>query len=177
VWERRYREINDWERYLNDNGIRVVKLFLNLSKEQQRIRFLKRLDLPEKNWKFSAHDVEERERWDDYQHAFSQMLSHTSTEWAPWHVIPADHKWFARLAAAAVIAGALIEIDPQYPTVSDEDRERLATARADLVAQAPKGAAPDPFQAKMDRERAKHEADQEGNEMAAAGIGEEGDAP
>src|SRR6476469_4820535 len=90
VWKRRFREINDWERYLTDNGIRVVKLFLNLSKEEQRTRFLKRLDLPEKNWKFSSHDIAERERWDDYQHAFSEMLSHTSTKWAPCYVIPAD---------------------------------------------------------------------------------------
>src|SRR6478609_407421 len=134
VWERRYREINDWERYLTDNGIKVVKLFLNLSKEEQRTRFLKRLDLPEKNWKFSSHDVKERERWDDYQTAFSQMLSHTSTSWAPWHVIPADHKWFARLAAAVVIGNALIEIDPQYPQVDAETRDQLAAARTDLVA-------------------------------------------
>ena len=96
LWKRRYREINDWERYLTDNGFRIVKLFLNLSKEEQRIRFLRRIDLPDHNWKFSAADVAEREHWDDYQTAFSEMLSHTSTEWAPWHVIPADRKWFAR---------------------------------------------------------------------------------
>src|SRR5436190_11306279 len=92
VWERRYREINEWERHLVDNGFRVVKLFLNLSKEEQRIRFLKRLDLPDHNWKFSAADARERQRWDDYQKAFSAMLSQTSTRWAPWYVIPADHK-------------------------------------------------------------------------------------
>jgi PPK2 family polyphosphate:nucleotide phosphotransferase len=172
VWERRYREINDWERYLTDNGIRVVKLFLNLSKEEQRTRFLKRLDLPEKNWKFSSHDVKERERWDDYQHAFSQMLSHTSTEWAPWHVIPADHKWFARLAAAVVIASALIEIDPRYPEVSAEAREQLAAARADLVAQAPKGAEADPFEAKQARERARSQRKESAKdtEMVVAGL-------
>ena len=96
VWQRRYREINDWERYLTENGFRIVKLFLNLSKEEQRIRFLRRIDLPDHNWKFSAADVSERERWDDYQKAFSEMLSHTSTEWAPWYVIPADRKWFAQ---------------------------------------------------------------------------------
>jgi PPK2 family polyphosphate:nucleotide phosphotransferase len=172
VWERRYREINDWEHYLSDNGIRVVKLFLNLSKEEQRTRFLKRLDLPEKNWKFSSHDVKERERWDDYQAAFSQMLSHTSTSWAPWYVIPADHKWFARLAAAVVIAGTLIEIDPQYPQVSAETREQLVAARADLVAQAPKGAEPDPFEAKAarDRARAKRKEDDEGTEQVVAAL-------
>ena len=97
VWARRYREINDWERYLVDNGIRVVKMFLNLSREEQRTRFLKRIDRPEKNWKFSAADVRERRYWDDYQQAYSDMLSHTSTEWAPWYVLPADHKWFTRI--------------------------------------------------------------------------------
>ena len=84
VWKRRYREINDWERYLTDNGFRVVKLFLNVSKEEQRARFLRRIDLPDHNWKFSRADVRERERWEDYQKAFSEVLSHTSTEWAPW---------------------------------------------------------------------------------------------
>ena len=102
IWDRRYREINDWERYLVDNGFAVVKLLLNLSREEQRIRFLKRIDVPERNWKFSAADARERRRWDDYQAAFSRMLSATSTEHAPWYVVPADHKWFARICAAAV---------------------------------------------------------------------------
>ena len=92
VWARRYREINDWERYLSDNGFKIVKLYLNLSKEEQRVRFLKRIDLPDRNWKFSANDVRERRYWDDYQKAFSDMLSATTTSWAPWYVIPADHK-------------------------------------------------------------------------------------
>jgi PPK2 family polyphosphate:nucleotide phosphotransferase len=147
VWERRFREINEWERYLVDNGIRVVKLFLNLSKEEQRVRFLKRIDRPDKNWKFSASDVRERQSWDDYQHAFSAMLSHTSTEWAPWHVIPADHKWFARACAAAVIAQALIEIDPHYPVPDEDAMKELLGARGQLEAEAPAGAAQDPNQA------------------------------
>jgi PPK2 family polyphosphate:nucleotide phosphotransferase len=148
VWDRRYREINDWERYLTDNGFRVVKLFLNLSKEEQRTRFLKRIDLPEKNWKFSSADARERQRWDDYQHAFSQMLSATSTKWAPWYVIPADRKWFARICAAAVIVHTLIEIDPQYPAVSADKRDELMVVKGELEAQAPKGAPADPFAAK-----------------------------
>jgi PPK2 family polyphosphate:nucleotide phosphotransferase len=147
LWARRYEDINAWERHLTDNGYALVKLFLNLSKEEQRTRFLKRIDLADKNWKLSPADVREREHWDDYQHAFSQMLSHTSTEWAPWYVIPADRKWFARIAAGAAIAQALMELDPQYPAVSDEDRQALSEARATLVAQAPKGAPADPFQA------------------------------
>ena len=126
IWDRRYREINDWERYLVDNGIRVVKLFLNLSKEEQRTRFLKRIDVPERNWKFSAADARERVRWDDYQDAFSRMLSATSTKHAPWYVIPADHKWFARICAGAVLAHTLIEIDPQYP----DGRARTPCARS-----------------------------------------------
>jgi len=115
VWERRYREINSWERYLVDSGFRLVKLFLNISREEQRKRFPKRIDLPEKNWKFPANDVNERSHWDQYQEAFSEMLTHTSTEWAPWHVIPADHKWFARVAAGTVLAQTLMDIDPAVP--------------------------------------------------------------
>ncbi len=148
VWHRRYREINDWERYLSDNGFRIVKLFLNLSEEEQRTRFLKRLDLPDKNWKFSANDIKERKYWDHYQRAFSEMLSHTSTPWAPWHVIPADHKWFARICVSAIIANSLTEIDPRYPEVSREARHDLAAARKLLEAEAPRGAAADPFKAK-----------------------------
>ena len=155
VWERRYREINDWERYLADNGFKLVKLFLNLSKEEQRTRFFKRLDLPEKNWKFSAADVRERQRWDDYQKAFSQMLSATSTSWAPWYVIPADRKWFARICAAAVLAHTLIGIDPQYPEVTADRRADLLVVKGELEAQAPKGVPADPYAAKKAKEEAK----------------------
>ena len=146
VWKRRYREINEWERHLTDNGFRVVKLFLNLSKEEQRRRLLRRIDLPSHNWKFSAADVKERELWDDYQKAFSEALSHTSTQWAPWYVIPADRKWYARLAAAAVIVNALMEIDPRFPEVGEEQRKRLLDIKQQLEAAAPKGAAADPFE-------------------------------
>jgi PPK2 family polyphosphate:nucleotide phosphotransferase len=150
VWERRYREINDWERYLTDNGFKVVKMLLNLSKEEQRTRFLKRIDLPEKNWKFSAAYVRERQRWDDYQRAFSQMLSATSTDWAPWYVIPADHKWFARICASAVIVHTLIGIDPRYPEVSADRRRELQMVKTELEAEAPGGAPADPFAARAD---------------------------
>jgi PPK2 family polyphosphate:nucleotide phosphotransferase len=146
VWHRRYRQINDWERYLTENGIRIVKLFLNLSQEEQRVRFLRRVDLPDHNWKFSAADVQERERWDDYQKAFSEMLTHTSTEWAPWYVIPADRKWFARIGAGAVLVHTLMEIDPRFPKVSKEQRDALQATKHALEAQAPKGIAPDPFE-------------------------------
>jgi len=149
VWERRYREINDWEHFLADNGFKVVKLFLNLSKEEQRIRFLRRVDDAEKNWKFSAADARERKYWDDYQAAFSDMLSNTSTEWAPWYVIPADHKWFARICVSAVLARTLMDIDPRFPQVDKAKKEDLAETRALLEAEAPQGAAADPARAEL----------------------------
>ncbi|MGH3170858.1 MAG: polyphosphate kinase 2 family protein [Trebonia sp.] len=169
VWRRRYREINEWERYLTENGFRLVKMFLNLSEEEQRTRFFKRLDLPEKNWKFSAADVRERQRWDDYQEAFSEMLSATSTSWAPWYVIPADHKWFARICAAAVLAHTLIDIGPQYPEVSEERRKQLLTVKGELEAQAPKGAPTDPFAAKRAKAAAKAAARHEATTGPAKG--------
>jgi PPK2 family polyphosphate:nucleotide phosphotransferase len=147
IWKRRYREINDWEQYLVDNGIRVVKLLLNVSREEQRRRFLKRIDFADKNWKFSAADVTERDYWADYQRAQSEMLSHTSTDWAPWHVIPADHKWFSRIAVGAVLVHALMEIDPHYPAVEPPARRALEEAKLKLEAEAPKGDSPDPFEA------------------------------
>jgi len=137
VWKRRYREINDWERYLVDNGFVVVKIFLNLSKEEQRQRFLARLDIPEKNWKFSAADVRERGYWDDYQKAYSEMLSNTSTDWAPWYVVPADRKWFARICVSAILAHTLIQIDPKFPVVDDATRAELANVREQLAAEVP----------------------------------------
>lgn len=133
VWKRRYRDINDWEHYLVDNGIRVVKVFLNLSREEQAKRFLKRIDRPEKNWKFSPSDVRERHFWDDYQVAYDHMLSNTSTPWAPWYVVPADHKWFARLATTAVLVRELADIDPRYPKPAPEAVQEMAEARADLL--------------------------------------------
>ena len=135
VWSRRYREINDWERYLVDNGIHVVKIMLNLSKREQAKRFLQRIDHPEKNWKFSSSDVRERRYWDDYQQAFAAMLSQTSTKWAPWYVVPADHKWFSRLATAAVLVTALDAIDPKYPAPDPADADQMAQVREELVAE------------------------------------------
>jgi len=137
VWARRYREINDWERYLVDNGIHVVKVMLNLSKREQAKRFLKRIDHPEKNWKFSPSDVRERRYWDDYQRAFEDMLSHTSTKWAPWYVVPADHKWFSRLATAAVLVAALDAINPKYPAADPAVAGQMAQVREELEAELP----------------------------------------
>lgn len=130
IWKERYQDINAFERYLSRNGTVIRKFFLNVSKEEQRARFLARLDQPEKNWKFSAADVEERRHWDDYMNAYEDMISATSTRHAPWHVIPADHKWFTRLAVADVIVEALAELDLHFPEVSETQRQELARARA-----------------------------------------------
>lgn len=135
LWERRYRAINDWEQHLVDSGTAIVKIFLNLSKDVQRERFLERIDEPEKNWKFSPADLHERERWDEYRSAYSDMLSATSTTWAPWFVVPADHKWATRLITSAIVLHALEEIDPHYPQVDDQTRAELLAARARLVAE------------------------------------------
>ena len=135
VWARRYREINDWERYLTDNGIAVVKVMLNVSRQEQARRFLERMDHPEKNWKFSPSDVRERGYWDDYQQAFDSMLTNTSTRWAPWYVVPADHKWFGRLATAAVLVTALRALNPEYPAADPAEKEEMTKARAELAAE------------------------------------------
>lgn len=133
VWQNRYEDINNFEKYLSRNGIIVLKFFLNLSKEEQKERFLARLDTPEKNWKFSTGDMKERRYWDDYQTAFEDCFNATSTEWAPWHIIPADHKWFSRTAIADIIVKKLKSLDLAYPTVDDEQKARLAEAREALV--------------------------------------------
>ena len=142
IWMERYQDIRSFERYLSGNGVLVRKFFLHVSKEEQKRRFLTRMEDPEKNWKFSAADVAERQHWDAYQDAYADMLSHTSTPWAPWYVIPADHKWFARIAAAAVIANTLIDIDPRYPAVDRAGRRELLRFKSALDAEAPGGRHP-----------------------------------
>lgn len=144
IWRRRFREINEWERYLTDNGIRIVKVFLNLSKEEQRARLLRRIDLPDHNWKFSEADIAERQLRDSYEEAISDVLSNTSTDWAPWHVIPADRKWFARIGVAAVLVNALVELDPAFPRVDTAKRKALLAVKEQLEAEAPRGAPADP---------------------------------
>jgi PPK2 family polyphosphate:nucleotide phosphotransferase len=129
IWDRRFEEINDFERYLTRNGISVLKFFLNVSKDEQRKRFLKRINTPEKNWKFSLNDVKERSFWDGYMAAYEDCFNHTSTEWAPWHIIPADHKWFMRAAVADVIINKLESMNLSYPTVGEEHRQELLKAK------------------------------------------------
>ncbi len=135
IWNRRFEEINQFERYLVNNGTAVLKFFLNVSKAEQKKRFLERIGQPEKNWKFSSADVKERAHWDDYMNAYQDVFNRTSTKWAPWYVIPADNKWFTRLAVAAVIAAKLKEIDPQYPVVDKEHQREMRLAEKLLRAE------------------------------------------
>jgi len=129
IWKQRFEQINDFERYLTRNGVAILKFFLNVSREEQRKRFLARLDTPEKNWKFSLSDVKERACWNDYQKAFEAVFNHTSTKWAPWYVIPADHKWFTHVAVADIIVSKLKSLNLRYPTVSKEHLQELQAAR------------------------------------------------
>lgn len=135
LWKQRFEEINHFEKYLVHQGTQIVKIFLNVSKEEQLERQIERIDKPEKHWKFNAGDVDERQHWDEYMAAFEDVFNHTSTKYAPWHVVPADHKWFTRLAVAGIIVQKLIEMDPQFPVVTDEDREAMQMARTRLLAQ------------------------------------------
>ena len=128
-WQNRYRSINEMERHLHHNGTVILKFFLNVSKEEQKQRFLKRINRPDKNWKFTMNDVEERKYWDDYQQAFEQAINHTSTEHAPWHIIPADHKWFMRAAVSEIIVNKLQSLDLRFPQVSEEQQENLRQAK------------------------------------------------
>jgi len=139
IWKQRFKDINAFERYLSQNGVALVKFFLHVSKEEQRRRFLARLDEPQKNWKFSLADAKEREHWDEYMAAYEDMLEHTSTEHAPWFVIPADHKWFMRLAAADIVVSTLEKLKPEFPTITEEKRRELEAARKALEQEEPKG--------------------------------------
>ncbi|MGI9196086.1 MAG: polyphosphate kinase 2 family protein [Candidatus Nanopelagicales bacterium] len=136
IWKRRFRAVNDWERYLTDNGIRVVKIFLHVSQQEQARRLLKRIDDPARNWKFSPSDMHERDSWKAYMDAYSEVLSHTSTSWAPWYALPADTKWFARVGAAAVIVQSLLDIHPGYPKAAPEVIDELPRFREELSATA-----------------------------------------
>lgn len=132
IWNRRFEEINNFEKYLVDNGIIVVKFFLYVSKETQKERFLERALEPEKNWKFSAADMKERAFWNDYMAAYEDMFNHTSTEWAPWYIVSADHKWFTRLAVATVLYNTMKNLNLAYPTVSEKQKQALLVAKEEL---------------------------------------------
>jgi PPK2 family polyphosphate:nucleotide phosphotransferase len=132
IWQDRYEDIRNAERYLARNGTVVRKFFLNISKKEQKKRFLERLDQPEKNWKFSAADLKERRCWDDYMDAYQEMIAETSSKHAPWYVVPADNKWYTRLVVAAAIVDALGELKSAYPKIGAEQRKQLAAAKKDL---------------------------------------------
>jgi len=132
MWEQRFDDIKNFERYLSNNGVVVRKFFLNLSKAEQKRRFLQRLETPEKNWKFSAADVRERECWDDYMTAYEEMIAATSSSRSPWYVVPADNKWYTRLVVAAAIVDTLQALKLAYPKVDPEKRKQLQAARAEL---------------------------------------------
>jgi len=134
IWEERYEDINNFEKYLVRNGVIVIKFFLHLSKGEQKKRFLERLEMPEKNWKFSMADVKERGYWKDYQKAYEEMIQNTATKHAPWYVIPADNKWFTRLAVASAIIHKLHSLDLQFPEVDDDKKKELAQVRKALLA-------------------------------------------
>jgi PPK2 family polyphosphate:nucleotide phosphotransferase len=133
VWEQRYEDINTFEQYLVRNGVVIRKFFLNVSQEEQKKRFLERLDDERKNWKFSLDDAKEREFWNDYMEAYEEAIQNTATKHAPWYAIPADHKWYARLVVASAIVEALHGLDLTFPTVDKEKRRELEEIRQRLV--------------------------------------------
>lgn len=125
IWENRFEEINNFEEYLSNNGITIVKFFLHVSKKEQKERLMERIDRPEKNWKFASSDITERKYFDDYMKAYADMLVNTSTKKAPWYIVPADRKWFSRYLVSEVIVEKLKEMDPQFPELSKEELDSL----------------------------------------------------
>ena len=135
VWRDRYEDINDFERHLHRNGTRIVKIFLHVSKDEQKRRFLKRLDDPDKNWKFSSSDLVERRHWDGYRTAYEETLTATSTSWAPWYVVPADHKSALRALVGGIAVHAIDQLDLPPPQIGPDAQEALAQAKAELLAE------------------------------------------
>lgn len=135
IWNNRYREINDFEKHLHENGTIILKFFLHVSKEQQKKRFLKRIDTPEKNWKFSASDVNERKFWDKYQEVYGEAISSTSKKYAPWFIIPADHKWYMSYAVSQIIVETLAKIDMSYPVLSGKMQSALEECKRNLLSE------------------------------------------
>jgi len=133
IWKERFKDLNAFERYLVRNGTVVLKFFLHLSKEEQKQRFLRRLDVPERNWKFSEADVRERKYWNDYMEVYEDMIRHTATEYAPWYVVPADHKWFTRIVVAAAIVDTLKSLNLSFPKVDAARRKEIQSARTALL--------------------------------------------
>ena len=135
IWTQRFRDIRHYEEYLGRNGVVVRKFFLNVSKQEQKRRFLERLEKPEKNWKFSAADIRERAHWPAYMQAYEDTIRHTATPQAPWYVVPADHKWFTRLVVADAVIDTLESLQLEYPRVSEASRQALVDAHQQLLAE------------------------------------------
>ncbi|HTK97348.1 MAG TPA: polyphosphate kinase 2 family protein [Pseudomonadales bacterium] len=135
IWSERYEDIASFERYLTRNGVRILKFFLHVSKEEQKRRFLERLDEPEKNWKFQSGDVAERAHWVEYHDAYEQAIRNTASKHAPWYVVPADNKWFTRLVVLSAVIKAIADLELTYPKISAEEKTELAAARARLEAE------------------------------------------
>jgi len=135
LWQMRFQQINNFEKYLVENGTEIVKIYLNISREEQAVQQLERIDTPEKHWKFNPRDIEERKYWDDYMAAFEDVFTHTSTRWAPWYIVPGDRRWFTRLAVVSIIAEKLKEMNPQYPEVSAETLAAMPALRKQLTAE------------------------------------------
>ncbi len=133
IWQERFSDIRNFERYLANNGVAVCKFFLHVSKKEQKRRFLERLETPDKNWKFSAADMAERGFWDEYQDAYEDMIQNTAAKHAPWYVVPADNKWFTRLVVAAAVIDTLAALDLEYPKVDDDKLKELAIAKKALM--------------------------------------------
>ena len=142
IWRERFEDINGFERYLTRQGVAVRKIFLHISKEEQRGRFLKRLEKPEKNWKFSPADVGERAHFTEYMSAYEDMIRHTATAWAPWHVVPADRKWFTRIVVSAIVVDAIQSLDPRFPEVDAKTRAEFKKTKAALEAEAKRSQPP-----------------------------------
>ncbi|MBE6117946.1 MAG: polyphosphate kinase 2 family protein [Erysipelotrichaceae bacterium] len=137
IIDHRYEDIRNWEKYLWHNNIRVVKIFLNVSKDEQALRFLSRIEEPEKNWKFSEADWNERKYWDAYQQAFEDCINETATDYAPWYIVPADHKWYMRYVVSEIILATLNEMNPQYPEVTPERLEVFRKLKEEILSELP----------------------------------------
>lgn len=135
IWKQRYEQINNFEEYLYENGIVVIKFFLNVSKEEQKKRFLERIEDSAKNWKFSSGDIEERKYWDEYQKAYQEAISATNNKHSPWYIIPADKKWFARLAVSEIIVREMKKLKPEYPKLNEEQMQDLEKSKQSLMSE------------------------------------------
>ena len=134
IWAERFQDIRSFERYLTRNGVTICKFFLHVSNQEQKKRFLERIEEPEKNWKFSVNDAKERHYWKEYMEAYEDVIRNTATKAAPWYVVPADNKWFTRVAVAAAVIGVLDDLDLKYPEVSEAKLKELAAAKKELLA-------------------------------------------